>query len=159
VVVGLTVLLGVSLSTRVASAVGEIDITKVEYGLYLGETEPDGTPFRWTGGRARLFVPATATDITLPLRAILVGDNREAMTVVVSFDGRWSLAVELEDGEWHVHRVRLPPTRAGARYRTVDLRVERPWRPSDAIPGNADRRELGVKLGEVGVALGRTALP
>ena len=159
VVVCLTVLLGVSMSTRVASEVGQVDITTVEYGLYQQETEPDGTPFRWTGGRARLFVPATATDITLPFRAMLIGDNRDGMTVEVWVDGRWSLPVELQDGEWQMHRVRLPPHRAGGGYRTVDLRVEHPWRPSEVIPGSTDPRELGVKLGEVKVAEGPAASP
>ena len=45
------------------------------------------------------------------------------------------------------------------RYRTVALRVERPWRPSEAIPGSTDTRELGVKLGEVEVASGLTIVP
>ena len=148
-VLGLTVVLGVSMSSRVASEVGQIDITKVTHGLYQWETEPDGTPFRWTGGRARLFVPATANDVALPFRAILVGDNRDAMTVEISIDDRWSLPLQLRDGNWRVQRLRLPPARAGSQYRTLDLRVERPWQPSAAIQGSTDSRELGVKLGEV----------
>ena len=58
-----------------------------------------------------------------------------------------------------MQRVRLPPPGSGARYRTVALRVERPWRPSEAIPGSTDTRELGVKLGEVEVASGLTIVP
>jgi hypothetical protein len=90
---------------------------------------------------------------------MLVGDNRDAITVEISIDDRRSLPLQLLDGNWRVQRVRLPPPRSGARYRTVALRVERPWRPSEAIPGSTDTRELGVKLGEVEVASGLTIVP
>ena len=104
-------------------------------------------------------MPATASHVALPFRALLVGDNRDAMTVEISVDDRWRLLVHLLDDEWRVQRLRLPLTRPGARHRTLDLRVERPWRPSEAIPGNTDRRELGVKLGEVEVVPGPTIVP
>ena len=158
-VLGLTAVLVMSMSIRVARKVDLVDLTKVTYGLHQWETELDGTPFRWTSGRARLFVPATATDIELPFRAILVGDNRDPMTVEISIDARWSPPVHLLDEEWRVHRLRLPSIQAGAKHRTVDLRVERPWRPSRAIPGSTDPRELGVKLGEVEGVLGLTREP
>ena len=158
-VLGLTVVLGASMSTRVAREVDQIDVTRVTYGLHQWETESDGTRFRWTGGRAKLFLPATASHVDLPLRAMLVGDNRDAITVEISIDDRRSLPLQLLDGNWRVQRVRLPPPGSGARYRTVALRVERPWRPSEAIPGSTDTRELGVKLGEVEVASGLTIVP
>ena len=157
-VLGLTVVLGASLSTRVASEVDRIDLTKVTYGLHEWETEPDGTRFRWTGGRARLFVPPTATDVTLPLRALFV-DNREAIEVEIAVDNRPSRPLRLVDEEWHMHRLHLPHGRSGAHHRTVDLRVTRPWRPSETIPGNRDTRELGLKLGEVQVVAGISSHP
>ncbi len=159
VVVGLTVLLAMSMSTRVAREVGHIDMTKVTYGLHQWETEPDGTLFRWTGGRAKLFLPATASDVDLALRAMLVGDNIDGLTVEISIDDRWTLPSQLLHGNWRVQRVRLPPARSGAPYRTVDLRLARPWLPSEAIPGSTDPRELGVKLGEVTVLPGGTLWP
>ena len=53
-----------------------------------------------------------------------------------------------ENDLWHDVRLDLP-VRESPRHGRVDLGIGPAWHPSDELPGSADTRELGVKLGEI----------
>jgi len=111
-------------------------------GLRSWEEDPPGTFFRWTSGRASFFVPAGATAMTIPLRAVFPGPGGAPTTVDVRVDDRWLATIALPDPSAWV-RPHLPLGRAasGRRFRRVDLRVNRVVGPF----------VLGVMTGEVAV--------
>jgi O-antigen ligase len=150
-VLGVVVLLGASLPVRVARVVDQLDMTGVVYGLHDWEIDETDTNFRWTSGRARVFIPPDALEVELPLRAILVGPNRDGLDVRLCVDGRPCTAVRYSDEAWHRHRLSLPPPAPGAGHRRIDLRVRQPWVPAEAIDGSDDTRELGAMLGALRV--------
>lgn len=115
-------------------------IGRVTSGLLAWEEDPPGTFFRWTAGRATLFVPSTASELTLPLRAVFPGPNGGPVTVEVRIDDRWLATIELTDPDAWV-RPRLPLGRRASyrSYRRVDLRINRTVGPYI----------LGVMTGEI----------
>jgi hypothetical protein len=98
----------------------------VTSGLRPWEDKPPGTMYRWTDGRASFFVPASATAMTLPLRAVFPGPAGQPVTVDVRADDRWLATIELRDPDAWV-RTRLPLGRRPSRrhFRRIDLRVSR----------------------------------
>jgi hypothetical protein len=117
-------------------------VGRLTSGLRSWEEDPPGRFFRWTNGRATFFVPATANELTLPLRAVFPGPNGAATTVEIRSDDRWLATIVLSDpAVWE--RPRLPLGRAGGsrRYRRIDLRVNRVVGPYI----------LGVMTGEIEV--------
>ena len=118
-------------------------------GMRTWEEDPPGTFFRWTAGRATFFVPSTANELTLPLRAVFPGPNGGPVTVEVRSDDRWLATIALTDPAAWV-RPKLPLGRASRfrRYRRLDLRLNRAVGPYI----------LGVMTGEIlvdGVAVPR----
>ena len=144
------VVLAVSVPGRVAAETTHIEIDRVTWGLYDTEVDPRGTRFQWTAGNAALFVRSEACEVVLPIRALLVGPNRREAGVVIGIEGRPGLPVVLADGNWHEYRFQFP-ARSDPPFRRIDLRVVRPWKPVEAIPGSDDVRELGVMVGEMQV--------
>jgi hypothetical protein len=85
-----------------------------------------GIPFRWTTGRGTLFIPSTATTMTLPLRAMFPGPNGTPVRVDVLDNGRLIGTIELTDpGAWVKTTMTLRPAAGRRRYRRIDLRVSR----------------------------------
>jgi hypothetical protein len=122
-------------------------------GLRSWEEDPPGTFFRWTNGRATFFVPAEASELTLPLRSVFPGPNGGPTMVDIRSDDRWLATVALRDpAVWE--RPRLPLGRpSGSRsYRRIDLRVNRVVGPYI----------LGVMTGEIlvdGASISRHGSP
>jgi hypothetical protein len=109
-------------------------------GLRSWEEDPPGTFFRWTNGRATFFVPATASELTLPLRAVFPGPNGGPTTVDVRSDDRWLATIALSDpAVWERPRLPLSSAAGSRRYRRIDLRVNRVVGPYI----------LGVMTGEI----------
>jgi hypothetical protein len=148
-VLGVLVLVGGSVPVRVAQVTSRMDMSRIAYGLHDWEVDGTGTNFRWTSGRARLFIPPDAREVELPLRAMLVGPNHDGLDVQLCVEGRPCTSVRHFDDAWHRHRLRLPPLAPGMGHRRIDLRVSQPWVPAEAIDGSADTRELGAMLGVV----------
>ena len=115
-------------------------IGRVTSGLRAWEEDPPGTFFRWTAGRATFFVPSTARELTLPLRAVFPGPEGRPVTVDVRVDDRWLATIPLTDPAAWV-RPHLPLGRTSGRrsYRRVDLRINRTVGPYI----------LGVMTGEI----------
>jgi hypothetical protein len=53
------------------------------------------------------------------------------------------------DGTWAIISVRLPGTMPPTKFQRIDLRPDRAWQPALYIAGSADRRVVGVQIGEV----------
>ena len=113
-------------------------IANVTSGLREWEEDPPGTRFRWTAGRASFFVPSSAREMTLPMRAVFPSPNGSPVTVGMSVDDRWLADIVLKDvSAWIETTVPLPRRKTGRSYRRVELRVNRTIPPYN----------LGVQLG------------
>lgn len=92
-------------------------------GLRGWESE-GGRRFRWMGGHASVFVPATARSIEIPLRTTFDRPGDWPITVRVSIDDRIGDQLVLGDAKWHSVVLRMPPP-ASRKVRRVDIRVDR----------------------------------
>jgi hypothetical protein len=135
-----------SIPFRAHRETSNLNVAGLTYGLYEWGQERDGTAARWSGPAATVFVDERARLIEIPLR----GPSHDGLSrqVNISIDGR--LAHRMAVGpEWT--RVRLPlPPESAARPRRIDFSISPTWVPADVIPGG-DRRELGVRVGEIRV--------
>jgi hypothetical protein len=115
-------------------------LARVTSGLRTWEEDPPGTFFRWTAGRATFFVPSSASELTLPLRAVFPGPNDGPVMVDVRVDDRWLATIALSDPAAWV-RPKLPLGRRNRyrRFRRIDLRINRAVGPYI----------LGVMTGEI----------
>ena len=112
-------------------------------GMRAWEEDPPGTRFRWTAGRASFFVPAAASTMTLPMRAVFPGTNDRPVIVSVSVDERWLADVVLENpAAWVTTSLPLPRRHTPRRFRRIDLHVNR------TVVGAFI---LGVMTGEIGL--------
>ena len=98
-------------------------LARMESGFQRWETDADGTRYRWIGGHASFFVPASATAIVIPTRAGF-DERGEPPTVSIAIDDRTADEFVLRDDEWRVHELRLPPP-GRRRLRRIDVRVDR----------------------------------
>jgi O-antigen ligase len=137
-----------SIPFRAQRELAGVDLLHVTYGLFEWGTDPDGTPSRWSGPRARFFVDARARYIEIPLSGVEPSGTRQQ--VEIRIDGRLVNRVAVGP-EWQRLRALMPAT-ASTRPRRVDLVVSPSWVPADVIPGNQDQRQLGVKIGVVKVS-------
>jgi hypothetical protein len=113
-------------------------VAGVTSGLRQWEEDSSGVRYRWTAGRASFFIPSSASEMTLPLRAGFPAGDGSPVVVRLSVDDRWLSDIRLTDPRnWMPTTVPLPkPT--GRRFRRVDLRVSR-------VVGWLN---LGVQVGE-----------
>jgi hypothetical protein len=86
---------------------------------------PD-TVFRWTNGRASMFIPSDARAVMIPLRSGFPGPLGGPVSVEIAVDGRFLSTVTLTDPESWV-RQELPLGRRSThrRFRRIDLHVNR----------------------------------
>jgi hypothetical protein len=108
-------------------------------GMRDWEEDPPGTRFRWTTGRSSFFIPANASEMTLPLRPLLPLTDGKPVVVAISVDDRWLTDVVLTDAAaWARPTLPLPRPTSRRSYRRVELRVSR-------VVGFYN---LGVQVGE-----------
>jgi hypothetical protein len=112
---------------------------RTETGLRGWTTGADGRRYRWTTGRASIFVDSSWRAVEIPLRAEAFSTDWLPVLVELRIDGKPVDRVTLSDEQWLSRRIVLDGLRTSRRFRRVDLRVNRTW--SD---GN-----YGVQLGEV----------
>jgi len=116
-------------------------------GFYGWETDGEGTPFRWTGDYASVFVPADVTHVYIPVR---VPTDRPAIApigVEISTGGV-SQSRTWVDSSWSFLAVRLPDARPGQQFKRIDLKVDRTWQPALYVAGSANMNPVGVQVGE-----------
>jgi O-antigen ligase len=115
-------------------------------GLYQWETSEDGRHYRWSEGYASLFVPAEVTRVWVDMR---VPVDRRAITpmgVEVAVGGKYKQRT-LVYNYWTLVIVDLPePTTA--KFKRIDLKVDRTWQPALYIAESADLRQVGVQVSE-----------
>ena len=116
-------------------------------GFYGWEALEDGTKFRWTSQYASLFVPADTTRVEVPIRLPTDGRTSRSMGVEVMTGGT-DRGRTMVDATWAIVSVRLPDAVPPTRFKRIDLRVDRLWRPALYIAGSADMRNVGVQVGE-----------
>jgi hypothetical protein len=87
------------------------------------QLDAEQTKYRWTAGRASFFVPASASEVRIPIRT---GRDTDGWSVVVtiSIDDRVADRVSLTTNTWHMSQVHLPAP--GSRHlRRIDIHVDR----------------------------------
>jgi hypothetical protein len=108
----------------------------IESGFMGWQVDAEQTKYRWTAGHSSFFVPASASEVRIPLRT---GRDTEgwAVVVIISIDDRMADRVSLTSNTWHISRVRLPAP--GSRHlRRIDIHVDR------TVDGSR-----GVQVGEI----------
>ena len=138
-----------SIPFRARQEFASLDLTRVSYGLSHWGTEPDGTRFRWSGAQVTLFVDGRAKLVAIPMRGAL--PDGALQRVEVRVDGRPANSIAI-GSEWQRLPTLLPALASTASHR-IDLLVSPTWVPAEVIPGNQDRRVLGVKVGEIDVIM------
>jgi hypothetical protein len=114
-------------------------LASIESGFRGWEVTADGTRYRWTGGHASFFVPARATVVVIPARAVFDEPGPASQRVSISIDDRAADEFVLRNGEWEVRKLRMPPP-GRRRLRRIDVRVDR-----------LREGHRGVQLGEITV--------
>ncbi len=142
-------LLIISVPFRAAQELARVDRTRVSHGLFDGGTDPDGTPFRWSGPQVTILVNEGASSIAVPLRSALPSGALQEVEVRV--DGQLVNRVTVGP-HWRQLRTVLRP-RSSSGPRRIDLLISPSWVPAEVIPGSHDRRALGVKVGEIQVIM------
>jgi hypothetical protein len=139
---------GIAASTLVSVArgpVGPLESPAVD-GLYRWETNEEGTPFRWTGQYASVFVPADVTRVYIPLRLPTRLPAISPMGVEIVGADRHTEAVV--SNWWIILNLELPDAIPPVRFKRIDVRVDRTWQPALYLPGSSDFRSVGVQVGE-----------
>jgi hypothetical protein len=98
---------------------------------------PD-TVFRWTTGRASLFIPSDATAVMIPLRSEIPGPDGKPVTVEIRVDDRSLTTITLRDPQsWVRHELPLGRRPTRRRFRRIDLYVSRVvgWRLLGVMTG------------------------
>jgi O-antigen ligase len=95
-----------SIPFRTVAAVREADVENTSVGFSLWQHGPDGSRFRWAGGRATFFVPSSARAVRIPLRHGSTGPDD--LEVRIFLDGREADRVRLSEvGDWRILRLVL----------------------------------------------------
>ncbi len=135
-----------SVPFRSRQEIAALNVARVTYGLFDWMTDANGVRCRLSGPRATIFVDGDVRQVEIPLSGTLPSGLPQQ--VEVQLDGR--LANRLSVGpDWQWLRIMLP--RVSANPRRIDLTVTPSWVPADVIRGNHDRREFGVRVGEISV--------
>jgi hypothetical protein len=142
-----------SIPVRVRTELSTVEVRDIAYGFHEWGPALDGTRNRWSGQRSTLFVDEHARLIEIPVAGGAPSRVRQQLEVIV--DGRLADRLPITPA-WQRVRIRLPPRGAGGHHR-IDLVVTPPWVPAELIPGNQDRRVLGVKVGEIDVLVSSRA--
>ncbi len=93
-------------------------------GMRGWETDASGNRFRWMGGHASFFVPASAHAVDIPVRTTFDRPQDWPIVVTVALDDRPVDRFVLTDASWRHSVLRLPPP-AGRRVRRIDVHVDR----------------------------------
>jgi hypothetical protein len=141
-------LLVFSIPFRAAREVSTVDPKRVAgYGFFDWDVDAHGTRSRLSGPRATFYVHETARLIEIPMSSTT--PSGAVQLVEIQVDGRMIDRTPVGP-QWRSVRVLLPPARSNG-PRRIDLIVTPSWVPAEVIPGNQDRRVLGVNVGEITV--------
>jgi O-antigen ligase len=116
-------------------------------GFYGWETAEDGRRVRWTGRYGSLFVPADVKRVYVPIRVPVDRPTIVPMPVDIVIGGRRHGRV-LAGTDWGTLDLPLPDAAPPARFKRIDLRVDRTWQPALYVAGSYDMRPVGIQVGE-----------
>ena len=101
-------------------------IVRVTSGLQGWDYSEPGTVFRWTKGRASLFVPSSAKAVMIPLRSGYPGPLMGEVPVEIRVDDRFLATITLTDpNAWVRQELPLASRPTHRRFRRIDLHVPR----------------------------------
>jgi hypothetical protein len=122
-----------TLPLRVNHKAGDLDMTRVRYGI---------SEKGMMGERGRLFVPADRGHIDLPLRS-RIATHESPIEVDVLIDDSVVDTVKMVDDKWQTRRIELP--RGRERFQQIDLQLRRP-----DLPGadETSMRRSSVEIGD-----------
>lgn len=134
-----------SLPYRVIESSRMADLSEVTIGLSRWQHEPDGTRFRWAGGRSTFFVASSARVVSIPLR----NTGHTDLEVGVFLNGREVDRILLPaDGHWLAKR--LIGLRSDAKFLRIDLAVY--------LPGSSEPLQSGATDEGGAISVGRPTL-
>ncbi len=137
----LTVLILVTLPFRIASARDQANVEHASIGFSKWQRQPDGSRFRWAGGRSTFFVPSTARAVRIPLRQGT--DGPAAVEVRIILNGREANRVALETGaDWRTLRLVLARDEKSP-FSRIDLEAVT---PGSLVPVDATASDTGGVL-------------
>jgi O-antigen ligase len=116
-------------------------------GLFGWETGADGARFRWSGGYASVFVPADVTRVYIPVRMPAV-PGLSPMGIEVKTTASPGERMLIGD-RWATLNLDLPDAVPPTRYKRINLKIDRTWKPAVYVAGSADLRAVGVQVGEI----------
>ena len=117
------------------------------WGFY--DWEGQGTERnRWTTRRATFFIPLSARELTIPVRAMHIGTHTDPTEVSIAIGGRPFNRVRLADDDWITVSMRLPLIPEDENFQRIDIITEPTWSPAALFGGRSDVRVLGVQVGE-----------
>ena len=120
-VIALSLILVLTLPSRIASVVGQANLEHAGIGLSRWHRDDAGMRYRWGGARSSLFAPSSSPWARFALRH--GGTGPDAIDVRIVVDGREADGVLLEKGaDWRYVRVRLTGTSEAA-FSRIDLIV------------------------------------
>jgi len=101
-------------------------IGNVTSGMREWDYSQPGMVFRWTAGRASLFIPSDAKAVMIPLRSGYPGPGTGVVPVEIRVDGRFLATIALTDPDaWVRQELPLGNRRTHRRFRRIDLHVPR----------------------------------
>ena len=101
-------------------------IGNVTSGMREWEYSDPETVFRWTAGRASLFIPSDARAVMIPLRSGIPGPLTGEVPVEIRVDGRFLATITLTDpAVWVRRELPLGNRPTHRRFRRIDLHVPR----------------------------------
>lgn len=115
-------------------------------GFFGWETGSDGTPFRWTARYASLFVPSDVRHVYVRVRVPTSQPAVAPMGVEVMIAGHDEGRTLVADS-WATLSLALPDVEPPARFKRIDLKIDRTWQPALYLAGSADMRAVGVQVG------------
>jgi len=123
-VAGIVLVFVATLPFRMTQAVRETDLEHASVGLSVWQRQPDGSRYRWAGGRSTFFVDSSARAVRIPLRHGT--EDPPTLEVRIFLNRREADRVVLEaGGDWRIVRLILAGDR-GAAYSRVDLEATAP---------------------------------
>lgn len=123
----LMAVIAASVPFRMAAAGRLANLEHVSSGFSRWQTQPDGSRYRWAGGRSMFYVSSAAHTVRIPLEH--GGGTGQPIEVVVFLDGREINRVLLPvDEEWRTVRV-TPMKRSEPGFARIDLEAREAGRP------------------------------
>ncbi len=126
----LLLVVAASIPLRARREFGGANLEHQGIGLSRWMVDADGARYRTAGATSTLFVPANASVITVPLRAL---SPQSALEVQMYLDGRHVNSVRVPSDQWRVVQVAILQRKDGRRFRALELKVVTEPRPGSAL--------------------------